>query len=80
MLQRDTEEGEPLSWPRGGNESVCVSPAPAAQFGMKSTHGRIRKTKGRRAGAAGKFRQRRLKILEKHYYTGQGGWWVVNNP
>ena len=66
MLQRDMDQGEPLSWVRGGKDSV-PSP-PAAQFGLKSTHGRIRKTKGGRAGAAGKFRQHRLKILGKHYY------------
>lgn len=42
-----------------------------AQFGMKSMHGRIRKTKGGRARAAGKFRQHRLKILGKHYYKGE---------
>lgn len=34
-------------------------------------HGRIRETKGGRAGAAGKFRQQKLKILGKHCYKAE---------
>lgn len=56
-----------LVWVRGGKESIPFILPPTAQCGVKSTHGRARETKGGRAGAAGKFRQQRLKILGKQY-------------
>lgn len=72
MLQKDTDQD--VSWfgrGVGKKASPLSSPPTTAQCGVKSTNGRTRETKGGRVGAAGKFRQQRLKILGKHYYKAE---------
>lgn len=59
-----------LVWARGGKESILFIPPPHQHCPVWCEKHALKdqETIGRTAGAAGKFRQQRLKILGKHYY------------